>query len=105
MSSQSAYAKNTKVSEEANELMEGSTPDSPPFEDTVPINSQSAFASVSFSHGGGANGKAGTPDFGAPGSSYNNKKANEEFLRAMSSLVDRDTDAHKKFGDVLMRKQ
>ena len=85
-------------------------PDSPPA-DTTP-NSQPAAASTtatfSSSVAQAANSNtnyksvAGTSgkhkvDFGAPGSAWSGKKHLDEYTRAMTSLVDRDTDAHCKF--------
>ena len=66
---------------------EQQAPLSPSFSPVAPNSSQQASASPR------ANGdKAAKVDFGSPGSSYNNKKFNDDYDRAESSLLDRNWD-------------
>ncbi|TVY93534.1 hypothetical protein LAWI1_G000414 [Lachnellula willkommii] len=68
-------------------------PDSP-----IQTSSQQ-FHSPQHSQGSRANGAEKSS--GAPGSTWNTKKFNEEYDRAMMGILDKDWD-HTKYGDVLM---
>ncbi|KAF4621573.1 hypothetical protein G7Y89_g14515 [Cudoniella acicularis] len=78
------------------------SPPTPKQQSSQPSGSQQSQSNTGASRVNGEGGSTSVKaNFGAPGSSYATKKFNEEYERALQSVVDKDWDG-TKYGDPLL---